>query len=205
MGEDGSHVGFALKRRAGGGDYAHPHLQRDDVCQGRLAQSRGTGQKDVVQWFTNSGPPRSAVCHGYVQNARECEVPDVFCAVFEYPNLMATWTLNYCSSYEHDWSIQFQGEKAAMLLDRRGYRLYKDPGESPAPWGQIAKQELIGEEPDRDQPEAHPQNFLDCIRSRQQPNCTVEIAAAAVAGPHMANLAMLREKKIKLAPDGTAA
>jgi hypothetical protein len=33
------------------------------------------------------------------------------------------------------------------------------------------------------------------MKTRQDPNCTVEIAAAAVAGPHMANLAMFSGNK----------
>ena len=55
------------------------------------------------------------------------EVPDVFCAVFEYPNLMATWTLNYCNSYENDWSIQFQGDEGTMILNNAGFRIWKEP------------------------------------------------------------------------------
>lgn len=44
--------------------------------------------------------------------------------------------------------------------------------------------------------EAHIQNFLDCLKTRQEPNCPVEIAgAAAVAGPHMANKAMFDGRK----------
>jgi hypothetical protein len=33
------------------------------------------------------------------------------------------------------------------------------------------------------------------MRTRQEPNCPVEIAAAAVAGPHMANKAMYDGRK----------
>jgi cobyric acid synthase len=47
--------------------------------------------------------------------------------------------------------------------------------------------------------ESHIQNFLDCVKSRRQPNCTVEVAAPAVAGPHLANLAMFKGMKAKLA------
>jgi hypothetical protein len=43
--------------------------------------------------------------------------------------------------------------------------------------------------------DAHVQNFLDCVKSRKEPNCPVEVAAAAVAGPHLANIAM--EKKTR--------
>lgn len=158
---------------------------------------QGTHLMDVVQWMTNSGPPLSAVCQGYIAYATEGEVPDVFSAVFEYPSFLATWTLDYSSNYQYDWSIHFQGEKAAMAMDRSGYRIYKDAGRSPTPWGLNAKPELTAQEPDLDKPEAHPQNFLDCIRSRKQPNCTVDIAADAVAGPHMANQAYLRGARIR--------
>ncbi len=157
---------------------------------------QGTHLMDVVQWMTNSGPPRSAVCQGKV-NGVAAEVPNVFTAIFEYPEFIATWTLDYRSSYENDWSILFQGEKASMLLDRHGLRLFKDAGMSPTPWSAKADNEVVAEIPDRDKPEAHPQNFLDCMRSRKQPNCTVEIAAAAVAGPHMANLAYRQERRVR--------
>ena len=33
---------------------------------------------------------------------------------------MATWTLNYCNSYENDWSIQFQGDQGTMMLEQGG-------------------------------------------------------------------------------------
>jgi len=33
------------------------------------------------------------------------------------------------------------------------------------------------------------------MKSRSQPHCTVETAAQAVAGPHLANLAMKRGRK----------
>jgi hypothetical protein len=64
--------------------------------------------------------------------------------------------------------------------------------------------ELIYQERDRDSGEAHPQNFLDCIKSRKTPNCTVEIAAAAVTGPHLANIALREDRKVKLGKDGRA-
>ena len=118
---------------------------------------------------------------------------------------MATWTLDYRTTYEFDWSITLLGEEAAMVLDRRGLRLFKDPGPSDAPWSQSVPQEPAKVIADTSEAEAHQQNFLECIRTRQQPNCPIEVAAAAVAGPHMANLAYKRERKIRLKADGTAA
>src|ERR1039458_4467209 len=99
---------------------------------------QGTHSMDVVQWMTNSGPPRSAVCQGQVIGNAEAEAPDVFTAVFEYPGFLAQWTLDYCSTYDWDWSVTFLGDKASLVLDRTGYRLYRDNGASdlsiPASW-----------------------------------------------------------------------
>ena len=48
--------------------------------------------------------------------------------------------------------------------------------------------------------ETHVQNFFDSVRTRKEPNCPVEVAAAAVAGPHLANLAMMRRTQVRLPP-----
>lgn len=156
---------------------------------------QGTHLMDVVQWLTNSPAPRSAVCQGYINDATEGEVPDVFCAAFEYPGMIATWTLNYSSMYDFDWSIHLQGEKASLAIDRRGYRLYKDTGPSARPW-MSGRPEMVAEERDRSGSLDHQRNFLECIRSRRQPNCTIEAAAAAVAGPHMANIAWRKGRRV---------
>jgi hypothetical protein len=159
---------------------------------------------DVVQWMTGSGAPLSAVCQGQMIGVEGIEVPNIFTAVFEYPNFIANWTLNYRNTYEHDWSITFQGEEAAMVMNRKGLRIYSDPGASPTPWSQHVRAEPVKEIADVDEPEAHQQNFLDSIRSRTQPNCPIETAAAAVTGPHLANLALRQERKVRLMADGTA-
>ncbi len=154
---------------------------------------QGTHLMDVVQWFTNSGPVRSAVCYGQRAKNTGSEVPDVFSAVFEYDKLMATWTLNYCNSYDNDWSIQFQGDEGTMIIDNNGYRIWKEPvPKNPQPVQTMAAPIPI---------EPHIQNFLDCIKSRNQPNATVEVGASAVSAPHLANLAFHQDRRVKMKPD----
>jgi predicted dehydrogenase len=156
---------------------------------------QGTHLMDVVQWFTNSGFARSAVCFGQGAKNTGSEVPDVFCAVFEYPNLVATWTLNYCNSYDNDWSIQFQGDQGTMIMNSEGFRIWKEPvPKNPAPVQQMAAPIPI---------EPHIQNFMDCVRSRKEPNAPVEVGASAVSAPHLANLAFHEDRRVHLNPDGT--
>lgn len=163
---------------------------------------QGTHLMDVVQWMTGQGAPVSAVCQGQVQRVPGAEVPNVFTAIFEYPGFLATWTLNYRSTHDNDWSITFMGEKATMLMDRRGYRLYADGGLMREPWRYQEKPKVLAEVADTDKPEAHQKNFLDCLVSRNEPNCPIEVAAAAVAGPHMANLAYRKGRKIVMQQAG---
>ncbi len=151
---------------------------------------QGTHLMDVVQWFTNSGPVRSAICYGQLAKNTGSEVPDVFCAVFEYEKLMATWTLNYCNSYDNDWSIQFQGDEATMIINNAGYRIWKEPvPKNPEPIQTMAAPIPI---------ETHIQNFLDCVRSRHEPNAPVEVGASAVSAPHLANLAYHQDRRVRV-------
>jgi predicted dehydrogenase len=121
-------------------------------------------------------------------------VPEVFCAVFEYEKLMATWTLNYCNSYENDWSIQFQGDEGTMIINNAGYRIWKEPvPQNPDPVQTMAAPIPI---------ETHIQNFLNCVESRQEPNAPVEVGASAVSAPHLANVAFHAARQARLAADG---
>jgi predicted dehydrogenase len=121
------------------------------------------------------------------------EHPEVFSAVFEMDNYMATWTLDYCNSFENGWSITFMGDKGTMILDEWGYRIWDEPWKPDKPPIQQQQAPVPIEN--------HVQNFLECIVSRKDPNCTVEIAQRAVAGPHLANLAFLKSRQVRLGPD----
>jgi predicted dehydrogenase len=151
---------------------------------------QGTHLMDVVQWFTNTPRAVSAISYGQVAKMLGSETPDVFCAVFEYPNFMATWTLNYCNAYDNGWSIQFQGDEGTMILDEAGYRVWKEPWpKNPDPVERVDAPVPI---------ESHIQNFLDCIKSRQQPNAPVEVGASAVSAPHLANLAFKQQRQVRM-------
>lgn len=156
---------------------------------------QGTHLMDVVQWFSGAGFAKSAVCFGQASKNTGSEVPDVFTAVFEYPGLMATWTLNYCNSYDNDWSVMFQGDQGTMLLNTAGYKIWKEPWlKNPAPVQEMAAPIPI---------EPHIQNFLDCVKSRKQPNAPVEVGASAVSAPHLANVAFHGDRRARLSADGS--
>ena len=108
---------------------------------------------------------------------------------------MATWTLNYCNSYDNDWSVMFQGDEGTMLLNTAGYKIWKEPWlKNPEPVKEMAAPIPI---------EPHIQNFMDCVKSRQQPNAPVEVGASAVSAPHLANVAFHGDRRAHLSADGS--
>jgi predicted dehydrogenase len=157
---------------------------------------QGTHLMDVTQWLTNTSHPLSAVCFGQVQKSAGAEAPDVFSAVFEYPQHMVQWTLDYCNSYQNGWSLTFRGDEGTLVIDDEGFLLYREPwretkNREPA---QVVKEGLFVE--------PHVRNFLDCMKSRQQPAAPVEVGASAVCGPHLANIAFQKQCQARLGPDG---
>jgi predicted dehydrogenase len=164
-----------------------------DYAGGNMTD-QGTHLMDVVQWFMGATGPKNAVSQGFVAKMTGAEHPDVFSATFAYDGFLVNWTLDYGNAFQNGWSIAFHGDKATLILDDAGFRLFREP------WKKSAPPDI--EEASPVPVEAHVQNFTDCMRSRKQPNCPVEIAAQAVSGPHLANLAMFRERKVYLAEDG---
>jgi predicted dehydrogenase len=162
---------------------------------------QGTHLIDVIQWLTNTTQPVAAQCYGQVYKLQPSETPDTFCAVFEYPRFTCTWTLTYTNSFENGWGIVFHGQKGTLELCEAGYRLYQEP------WGgtrwvrpEPVKEKLPG---GATSTVPHIRNFLECVRTRQQPNATIESGHQAVRSLHLANIALHKKARAVLGEDGT--
>jgi hypothetical protein len=99
--------------------------------------------------------------------------------------------------------IEFRGTKGTLYLNTNGYEIVPDvitPNEFPARtptdrarergWRKGAKplieaKKVTGRILDSD----HARNFLDCVRSRKQPNCDIEFGHRATTAPLIANIA----------------
>jgi len=162
---------------------------------------QGTHLIDVIQWFTNTTPPAAAQCYGKVYKLQPSETPDTFCAVFEYPKFMCTWTLAYMNSFQNGWGIVFQGQKGTLELCETGYRVYQEPWAPNTRW--VRPEPVMEKLPGGlTQTPPHIKNFLECVRSRKQPNATIEIGHQAVRSLHLANLAHHKKARAVLAEDG---
>jgi predicted dehydrogenase len=162
---------------------------------------QGTHLIDVIQWFTGATQPVAASCYGAVYKLHPAETPDTFSAIFEYPKFMATWTLAYMNSFQNGWGLVFQGQKGTLELCEQGYRFYQEPWAPNTRWNrpEPAIEKLPG---GLTQTPPHIKNFLDCVRSRKQPNATIELGHQAVRTLHLANIAHHKQARAVLGDDG---
>ena len=130
---------------------------------------------DSIQWYMNSSAPLAVMCTGGRVNLEGAEVPETACLAIEYPeNYLATFTIGYkAMRYNpfNDQLVQFHGSKARLDLGRERYTLYRESN------AVEMKPEVDVKQPGSFGPatRAHIRNFLECLRTRQEPNAPVEV------------------------------
>jgi len=139
---------------------------------------------DVVQWYLGITRPAAAVALGGIyQHDDGRTAPDNINMVLEYPEKMtvtfeATVTDRVRKNNE---DIIFMGEGGRLHIFRYGYRFMKQDGE-----------EIVA----KGTPDRHMDNFLDCVRSRKDPNATVEQGHYGAMACHMGNVAWLEKRRV---------
>jgi len=133
---------------------------------------------DCIQWFMNSKEPVAVTCTGGQQNLKGAEVPETATISIEYPeNYLATFTLGYkAMRYNafNDQLKQFHGTKARFDVGREWYALYPESA------AVEMKPSVEKKKPGSFNSAApsHIRNFLECIKTRKEPNAPVEAGQA---------------------------
>ncbi len=142
---------------------------------------------DVAQWFTGEDTPSRATATGTRAILKQRQTPDTMSAALLYPNSVVEFD-SALLGYIEGGGLMFRGTKAAMRLHRRGFAVYREiPTYSETFEPESA---MLSVKSTHDGAIDHMQNFLDCIRSRNTPNASVEIGVAAARAGHVANLAL---------------
>ena len=143
---------------------------------------------DIVHWFMNDSFPRSAVAHGGVYAWHDGrENADTFHALLEYPK---GFLVSYSTSFGNDAPsfTRYMGKKATLInVGGEGsprYELVEEKGtheqDPDVDKQRQSKNVLLPGETELppmgidDRSLEHMANWFDCMRSRQDPHCTVE-------------------------------
>ena len=141
---------------------------------GGLLVGQAAHVMDAIVWMMNANYPLAVTCSAPRPNIDGAEVPETATMSVEYPgNYLAIFTLGYkAMRYNafNDQLKQFHGTKARFDVGREWWALYPESNAIDM------KPSMEKRAPGSFEPasRAHIRNFLDCVRSRKDPNAPVE-------------------------------
>jgi len=141
---------------------------------------------DVATWFAGDPYPRSAVAHGGTFTWTEREQPDLIECLYEFPSGFLLRYSTRLANSRHQPEATFYGTRG--IFDTDSWQARPDGG------GEERLAAPVDVEPP---PEGvgHLRNWLDCLRSREDPNATVEMGHAHSVAAILANRALWSGRK----------
>ena len=186
----------------------------------------GQHSLDTVHWITGvKGPTAVTSAGGRFFLKDNCEVPDMQDTIIEYPGFQTVCQFRECAAGTAQTGmggVAFQGNKGTMILGRDGYEISADKKEDPinivariigghpigGPQPVPESTNQFWAEPAKDasgdwkaQYVLHVRNFLDCVKSRQEPNSDLESGHRVVTVCHLANISLRTGRKIRWDPE----
>lgn len=160
---------------------------------GGIVADQGAHIYDGIHLIRGVGFPMAVnASSGKVHNP-EGDTPETVVVAAEYPeDFLGVFTINYAGMHyptRMDQLNQFDGDEARMDVGREFLSVYRQAApETPA---------ITDTGSFESSSDAHIQNFLACVRTRQQPNGTVEKGFQAALVIHLANLSLQTGRRIK--------
>jgi predicted dehydrogenase len=175
---------------------------------------------DVVHWYLSVQGPTAVTSAG----GRHClqdngETPDAQDALIEYPGFTALWSHREACAGQTPAGLEICGSKGSLTISRQGYVLAGDRKVVPEnavpqfagahPVGGPTRVPQTGP-PDtwakgiedksgdaREQFKLHARNFLDCVKSRQEPVSDLESGHRVATVCHLANLSLKLGRRLR--------
>ncbi len=144
--------------------------------------------------------PTAAYMSGGVFSEKDGrEVPDTISVTLDYPNdLVVAWQSTFSNSrfglgiriLGSDGTVEWLAGTTDMVSGRSvsGWHYY--PEKMNRPNSEAIKGEAKGEN--------HYANFVECVRSRKEPNASVDLGHRSAIAAHMANLSYRRKQRVTL-------
>ena len=156
---------------------------------------------ETIHWYMECDTPASAVAIGHAYDW-PFECPDNLSCTLEYPKGFLV-TYAGCHTMGMDFgSIIFRGSKATLEISRAALALYEEDRGRGWPKFNRAERRWRPEpkvyiESEYEGTADHLRNWLECIRSRKEPNADIRVGVAAARAAHIGNAALRSGKKVK--------
>ncbi|MGA2589611.1 MAG: Gfo/Idh/MocA family oxidoreductase [Bryobacteraceae bacterium] len=148
---------------------------------------------DVVHMFMGQDAPLSAAAAGgvYYDFRDGRTAPDTISALFEYPGGFTASFVSLAVPNGPEYRVEFLGSGGRLLVNRNRYE-FRPPGKNTQPIIQLFPGDIT---------EAHVRNFLECCRSRRQPNADVYIGHRAAQAVLLAVQSYQEKRRIRFDPE----
>lgn len=168
---------------------------------GGMMAGQGAHIIDAINWFMGSTFPSAVSCAATRPNLAGAEVPETTSMLLEYPeNFLVVFTVGYrAMRYNpfHDQIKQFHGDRARLDVGREWFALYPQSLEIDMEPSHEERQPGTFASATR----AHIRNFLECVRSRKDPNATVEMGLWTTVALVMGMESLRRGCRVRFNPE----
>jgi predicted dehydrogenase len=154
-----------------------------------LAGMKAQGPKSVMASGGNFFDANSAM-----------ETPDTLQAIYEFEDYTMIWEQANgidLGPYGRDHGVAFIGNNGTLVVDRNGWEVIPEPNRTDYNVYKGIKMEakpLVKSEGSG--LDFHTRNFIDCMKTRQKPNCDIAIAQNTALNASLGNIAFRTNSKI---------
>ncbi|HEX3870315.1 MAG TPA: Gfo/Idh/MocA family oxidoreductase, partial [Pirellulales bacterium] len=146
---------------------------------------------DIANWYLGLERPATVASIGdQFTSEGAWQTPDTVQTLMRYPDkdVQVYFEGTFCNTRNREM-VEIMGTAGTLYLDRGRYEVHPEPGSKTKPSELIIGKGERGadfyEEPDGEL--LHVTNWLECVRSRQQPHCPAEAGVTAALAAHIAN------------------
>ncbi len=153
---------------------------------------------NIALWAMGPEWPRSVVASGGKYVLRDnTETPDTLTTVYDFPSYTLIWEHQVecgLGPDRREHGVAFTGTEATLIVDTKGWEVIAEP-KARSRVAEMKHGAVVNETVRA----AHARNFLDCIRSRQQPVENLDIGHHVSAVAHLGNIALRSRSRVEWA------
>ncbi|MBI1389528.1 MAG: gfo/Idh/MocA family oxidoreductase [bacterium] len=155
---------------------------------GGLMTDIGAHQLDVNQWLMDVTGPKTVAANGGNHYFPHWETPDVVHSILNYGDFTTLFTVEFINDRDSVGAMFCGSEGSLTVDDRNGFRVF--------PQGE-KMDEPIDSWPRTYEGGDHVANFLECVKTRKEPNSPVEVGHQVINAAHLGNISYRTGRRVK--------